>query len=661
MNFLKGNTLLHRRLILSLLALLLAAPLLAASPRWTALGPFGGDVQFLTLDPTNPLALYANMGFQGGTYRTLDGGLSWEPIQALQSLGNVAVDPSRPATIYLAVQTADRILKSRDRGAHWAPASHGLPAGIGAGEIAVDPVQPSSVYAAVDGSVWHSRDRGATWQPSSQPLTDENGAGAFVQILVAPGRPAGTVYAGTPSGLFRSVDGGETWHLLGTGLPVGEVLALAVAPSDPRIVWVSLRDTGLYFSPDGGTSWQRAAGQIPESPVQALAVSPRAPRTLWAGNVVRLYRSTDGGAHWAADGLPARILAVAAGGRYVYAGVQSDFQAPGIPELGGVRASTNEGKTWQRRNQGLPGLFASDMAVDPANPRDLWAAMSGFGLFHGLRANSGTVPWTRPPQPPTGSVPPEADSVAVSAGGDEVYSVVDQQIWTSDHGSAWSSARTAPPPVFSGFVRTHPRDPATAYAAGPDKLYASHDAGASWQPLNLDFGCRIFDLAIAPSTPATLYAAGATPADPAVPARCFENTVAALSRSTDGGATWTSIVAGLPAASAINSVAVDPRDPRTLYVALNSTQVWKSTDGGATWAPSNVGAPFLTSVAVSPGTGTVWAGTFDAHVFASHDAGANWQPAGGPQTFSIRRLVPDPAAGSNRLYAVTWSGVWVLE
>ena len=79
----------NRRLRLSVLALLLAAPSLAASPHWMALGPFGGDLQSLTLDPTNPLTLYANTGFQGGTYRTLDGGLSWEPIQALQSLGNV--------------------------------------------------------------------------------------------------------------------------------------------------------------------------------------------------------------------------------------------------------------------------------------------------------------------------------------------------------------------------------------------------------------------------------------------------------------------------------------------------------------------------------------------------------------------------------------------
>ena len=300
-----------------------------------------------------------------------------------------------------------------------------------------------------------------------------------------------------------------------------------------------------------------------------------------------------------------------------------------------------------------------DLAVDPANPRSLWAAMSDFGLFHGLRANSGTVPWTRPPQPPTGVVPSEADSVAVSAGGDEVYSVVDGQLWTSDRSLVWRTL-TATPPLFSGFVRTHPRDPVTLYAAGPQKLYASQGAGASWQPLNVEFGCALLDLAIAPSFPTTLYAAGANPANPAVPEQCTGNSVAALFRSTDGGASWTPIVAGLPAASAINSVAVDPRDPRTLYVPLG-TQVWRSTDGGATWAPSNVGAPFLTSVAVSPGTGTVWAGTFDAHVFASHDGGVTWQSIGGPQTFSIRRLVPDPAAGSNRLYAITWSGVWAFQ
>jgi|SRR6185312_9698781 len=641
-----------RFLTLFALALVFAAPLTAA-PRWTPIGPFGGFPETLTLDPTNSKVLYAATYLQGA-FRTLDGGVTWTPIQGLRSVGNVAVDPSRPSTLYLSVGTPDQILKSLDRGAHWAPANGGLPPGDSTGLIAVDPAKPSRVYAAVEG-VWHSRDGGATWRAARRPLPA--GLPGWVQVLVASARPAGTVFAGTSSGLYRSTDGGDSWKLAGSRLPVGDVLAVAVAPSDPRTVWVSLREAGLYLSQDGGTTWRPSAAQPADSVVLSLAVSSRSARTVWAGTQQDgLFRSVDQGAHWGPTGPPYEtIFHLATGGRDVYVGL---YPGPDLSDRGGILASDNEGKTWQVRNQGFANSQAADLAVDAADPRNLWVAMGDNSLF---RSTNRGAAWVFPRQPLLHGSPSPNAGVALSADGAAVYAVADDGLWLSENqGDSWSQVRPpAIPGSATGLIRTHPRDPATVYAGDRTKLYVSPDKGSSWQPLNVEFTCAVTDLAVAPSEPATLYTAGAF-LGPDTEGNCLIRSHFSLFRSTDGGVSWTRINPGLPATVEAVTVAVDPRNPRTIYVP-SGTAVWKSTDGGDTWASSNVAPPALVgTVAVSPVSGTVWAGTFDARVFASHDGGVTWQPMGGPQTYIIRRLVPDPL-DPNRLYAATWGGVWVLQ
>ncbi len=638
-------------LLAGVLALALPASQAAAAPRWTAIGPFGGFPENLTLDPTNSKVLYAT-SFLQGAFRTLDGGVTWTPIQGLRSLGNVAVDPSRPSTLYLSVGTPDQILKSLDRGAHWAPAHGGLPPGDGTGLIAVDPAKPSRIYAAVGSGVWHSRDGGATWQAARQPLPAVLPGG--VQMLVAAARPAGTVFAGTPSGLYQSTDGGDSWKLAGSRLPVGDVLAVAVAPSDPRTVWVSLREAGLYLSQDGGTTWRPSAAQPADSVVISLAISSRSARTVWAGTLQDgLFRSGDQGAHWVHTGPSYEtIFHLVTGGRDLYVGL---YPGPDLSDRGGVLASSNEGKTWQVRNQGFANLEADDVAVDAADPRNLWAAMGDNSLF---RSTNRGAAWVFPRQPLVHGSPSSNAGVALSADGAAVYAVADDGLWLSENqGDSWS--QVSPSPSGASLVRTHPRDPATVYAGDRTKLYVSPDKGSSWQPLNVEFTCALTDLAVAPSEPTTLYAAGAF-LGPPTEGNCLIRSHFSLFRSTDGGVSWTRINPGLPAIVEAVTVAVDPRNSRTIYVP-SGTAVWRSTDGGDTWASFNVAPPAIVgTVAVSPVSGTVWAATFDARVFASHDGGVTWQPTGGPQAYIIRRLIPDPL-DPNRLYAATWGGVWVLQ
>src|SRR5262245_48910319 len=129
-------------LLAGLLFVPLAAPLTAA-PRWTPLGPFGGTVEALTVDPTNARVVYAALGAQGG-YKTADGGASWTPLFAGATLSNLAVDPVHPKVLYLAAYPGG-LLRTADGGAHWTPAGQGLLGELPA-RLAVDPVRPSRLY-----------------------------------------------------------------------------------------------------------------------------------------------------------------------------------------------------------------------------------------------------------------------------------------------------------------------------------------------------------------------------------------------------------------------------------------------------------------------------------------------------------------------------------
>ncbi len=644
---------------LPLLLWLLAAPSFAAA--WRPLGPFGGSIGTLDVAPSDPQRVYATLGGDGA-FRSADGGVSWTPIHPGITNSNAAVDPVHPDTVYLATQPGG-LQKSTDGGAHWT----GLPLDVLAVvAVAVDPARPSRVYAgtATQG-VWRSTNGGASWQPARVPLPA--GAASRVQVLAVP-RAGGIVYAGTGAGVLRSVDGGLTWESASRGLPLTGVTALAVAPGDPKRIYAAVptySDKRVFQSRDGGASWSPTAGPqlpTPNGRVVALAVSPSSPQEVWAGTYPDgLLRSTDGGAHWSAAGLPPQeqdVLAVAvapSSSSTVYAGVL----ALGA-DLGGVFASTDDGASWKRRNQGLAGL--DDHTVSADEPGVLWTGLLGPGLFRSR--NAGTR-WARVALPANGAiqlwdveVAPSSTSIVYASGG---------WLWRSgDGGASWTQVSVSPPGPFIEFLRVDPANPSHLWGSDGFHLFQSTDGGVTWAtpPAAPSFGCQIADIAFAPSSPSVLYVAGSKPAG----ATC-ESTRPAFFRSVDGGASWTEADAGLPPHS-VTALAVDPHDPRLVYAGTGRDSspsdtgrgVWKSTDGGDSWtrAGDELVDQTITALALAP-DGVLWAAVEEGAVFRSGDGGATWEDESkGLQASRVYRLAPDPA-DPERVYAATTGGVWVLQ
>ncbi|NNG89565.1 WD40/YVTN/BNR-like repeat-containing protein [Streptomyces cacaoi] len=172
-------------------------------------------------------------------------------------------------------------------------------------------------------SVFHSDDLGATWkEPADPPIRYPRDTGTSLERVwqLQPGGESepGVVYAGTePGGLFRSVDGGESFELVrplwehptrrdwapgGGGLGLHTVL---VDPRDARRVTVAVSTGGVYRTRDGGESWEAPGSGLPQGahygPVlrDALCTDDAEPAGIYFGNRNgEVYASADEGDSW---------------------------------------------------------------------------------------------------------------------------------------------------------------------------------------------------------------------------------------------------------------------------------------------------------------------------------------------------------------------------
>jgi len=169
--------------------------------------------------------------------------------------------------------------------------------------IAVDPSNENIIYlGAPAGGLWKTVDGGETWTP----LTDDFPTLGVSAIAIDPQNPQ-TIYIGTgdddalitPSyGVFKSTDGGQTWTNVMNEFS-SFVSQILINPSNPNEIWAG-GDTGIYKSTDGGQTWtQSYAGLIRE-----MRLHPTDPNYVYAVSNTRFYRSTDGGNSFSSVGDP---------------------------------------------------------------------------------------------------------------------------------------------------------------------------------------------------------------------------------------------------------------------------------------------------------------------------------------------------------------------
>jgi len=316
----------------------------------------------------------------------------------------------------------------------------------------------------------------------------------------------------------------------------------------------------------------------------------------------------------------------------------------GVAE-GGVFESDDGGSHWTLAAAGGTGFSVRDLAIDPGDPRQVYA-LTSRGLF---RAAAGAWNYVGPGIYGFGDFGSEAFAVAPSDR-NRLYLVEDEKLLVSrDRGASWQAVS---PGILDTIdvLRVDPRGADVLYAGNADLgnsvgLLKSVDGGVTWHAASGPGGApgpaHVLSFAFDPRQLDVQYAG------------TLDN---GIWKSTDAGETWSRV---LPTASldVVTALAVDPGDSDRIYAAIDhfasdspplmaplTGEIWRSEDGGATWARMTVGQTAVRALGIDPtDPRRAYAGFEQDGVLASGNRGASWHPARrGLRAFTASDVAVDP-------------------
>ena len=249
--------------------------------------------------------------------------------------------------------------------------------------------------------------------------------GRAVAVAGIAERPETFYMGATGGGVWKTTDGGEVWENVSDGFfGTGSVGAVAVAPSDPNVVYVGMGEhavrgvttshgDGVYRSDDGGQTWThlgleetRHIARIeihPEDPDRAFVAAQGA--VHGPSEERGVYRTTDGGESWekvlyVSETAGASELSMdPTNPRILYAAFWDHLRRPWVVRSGGeasgIWKSTDGGESWQEIGEGLPGLVGKiGVDVSPADPDRVYAIVEARPDSGGLyRSDDGGASW----------------------------------------------------------------------------------------------------------------------------------------------------------------------------------------------------------------------------------------------------------------------------
>ena len=266
--------------------------------------------------------------------------------------------------------------------------------------LATDPQHPEVIYAGLHNGVYRSDDRGIHFYRLESPV---NAFGVW-SIAIDPVDPT-IVFAGCrPGAIFRTRDGGERWEKRSAeftqegvfGGPA-RVLQMVIDPADDNVVWAGVEADGIRLSVDGGETWRDVSTGLTDLDVHALAISPGSPNMVLASADLEVFTTLDLGETWSAIGV--RDLFALPNCRQV--AVKADDPNVIFVALGGddnsvsgtVQRSKDRGQTWEPLSFPVPpNTPLWNLAVNPADP-ELIVCSSHYGQV--FMSEDGGTPGTR--------------------------------------------------------------------------------------------------------------------------------------------------------------------------------------------------------------------------------------------------------------------------
>ena len=389
---------------------------IAAGFTWRLIGPAisGGRIADLEVVPGTQSHIYVGAA-SGGVWKSVNHGTTWTAIfddAANLSIGDIALAPSDPLEVWVgtgepnnrnSTPWGEGVYHSSDGGKTWRLT--GLEETRHIGRIAVHPTNPDIVWVAALGhlfgpnserGVYRTTDRGESWEKVLH-LDDDTG---FVDLALNPADPSmlyaaayqrrrrawGFAGGGPGSGIYKSTDGGDSWHEVAEGLPEGDKgrIGLAVSGRDPALVMavVEADEGGIFKSRDYGETWTRV-NELNQRPMyySQLRIDPNDEERVWlvAGS---LHRSEDGG-----DGFEALPLEIE-----YNTGVHVDHHDLWIDpddsrhmilgNDGGLYSTWDDGDNWTFIGN-IPIAQFYDIDLDLADPYHVYGGLQDNNSYRG--------------------------------------------------------------------------------------------------------------------------------------------------------------------------------------------------------------------------------------------------------------------------------------
>ncbi|MBK8464426.1 MAG: hypothetical protein IPL32_01215 [Chloracidobacterium sp.] len=657
---------------------------------WEVVGPSGGDVRSIAIDPRDKDRLYIST-LDGQIHTSSDGGRSWRLLVNLNQpeliLDNLLVDAVDSRIIYTSGhrhKAPGGFFRSTDGGATWKEAK----------ELKKEPVyamtqskfDPKVLMVGGADGIWVSKNSGADWDKITSSTMPIN-----VDCLAIDPRNGTTIYAGTWWRAYKSTDSGKTWRLIKDGMiDDSDVFAIDLDPRNPDHI-IASACSGIYESFNAGEKWAKIQGIPSQSRrTRDIMQHPSTPGMVYAATTEGFWMSSNGGKAWSLTtqrNLEINSIAVhPSEPNHVFIGTNNY----------GVMVSNDGGRSFSQTNTSFSSRFTYSITPDISQPNRLYAlthnVATGGGFF--FTSSNGGQTWSQARNFDVGRVRPFVVRQD-KANPNKMYLGTNIGLFTSiDRGDSWtqmtaakSPAKPKSKPVVKKLVKrtaitakvTTPTIP-TASAlrptitekikmlevlpggrggilAGTDNgLYRSYDPAKGWEKLSFpsEMSSNVFAIHVNAARPDTIWVGTAT---------------SGVIVSQDAGKTWNR-VGGAVNDVPVSSIMSDPVRPDNIYVGTIQT-FYVSRDNGQTWNRRGGNLPLgnFTSILINPNNSEeiLLSSSLetDGGIFISTDAGNKWKRVDTKDIkLASRRfwgMSFDPQ-DPNRIYAATHSsGVYRIE
>jgi photosystem II stability/assembly factor-like uncharacterized protein len=662
---------------------------------WQTVGPNGGDIRAMAIDPRDKNRLYITT-LDGQIYTSADAGKVWHLLTTFNrpqiTLDDILVDVEDSNYIYVSGHRhlgPGGFLYSQDAGRTWKEAKDLRNEAIHA--LTQSRKNPNILLAGGNGKVFISYNKGEDWTRMNDDTV------AFSKQLVDSAafdpRDSKIIYIGTTWRPYKSTDGGKTWNLISKGMiDDSDVFAIDIDPANPDHI-VSSACSGIYESFNGGELWAKIQGIPSQSRrTRAIVRNPGKNGGVYAGTTEGFWMSADNGKSW---GLKTqRELEVNS--------IAIHPEEPNKIYIAtnnyGIMVSTDGGQNFLIQNGNFTSRFMRKIVVDIERPNRFYATTKNTATGGGFIfiSDDGGLTWTHSTKNLSITrVAPLAILQDIKTP-DTIYVGTNQGLIRSlDRGKSWApvtepkpkapkkkkpvkksvtakkTVKPAPepvptepvePPKFVTVLKEsvnelkYTTDGKNGILAATDKgLYRTYDLAKGWDriPFGSGFDDNVFTVTQSPGQP-TLWVG---------------TSKSGLIVSKDDGLTWQR-VADIPNDMSVGSIAVDPNNPNQIYVGTGQT-FYISRDGGDTFTRRGGGLPVgnYSTILINPNnTNEIFAASsMDVRggLYYSADAGQTWKQLDTKDVnLPSRRvwtMVFDPQNPNRLLVGTHSSGIYRIE